>query len=173
MWIAFVVIGVLIAIFAVLWMLDPRDDRIASEVRRVYYWSLKYQNRLEEDDFKRLTEQGEALFELVDKKNNAGVLYFGRCCRNTIINDYETLLDTHYSVYKKSIDQTASKADAYNALFDMALKKFSMNESVYYPKLNFHGIVAALNEDDTYTICDPAERCHRVKENELVPKSYE
>jgi len=170
MWIAFVVIGVLFVFFTVLWVLDPRDDRLASEVRKIHYWVLKNKDNLEEEDYQTLYNKTEELLELVDKNQNASFLYFGRCCKNQLLNDYEALLNLHYRAYKKSINQTARKSDAYNALYDMSLKHFSMNDSVYYPKLNFHGIVTAINDDDTYTICDTVERCHRVKERDLMAK---
>lgn len=170
MWIAYVVIGVLILIFTVLWVLDPRDDRLSSEVRKIHYWVIKYKDQLEETDYQVLLKKTKDLFELVDNNKNASFLYFGRCCKSQLLNDYESLLNLHYRAYKTSINKSATRSEAYNALYDMSLKHFSMNDAVYYPKLNFHGIVTSINEDDTYTICDTVERCHRVKERDIIAK---
>ncbi len=170
MWIAIGVIIALAIIFAILWILDPRSERLPSEVRKFQYWLDKHRSKLPDDAAKRLEESIRTVNEIYEKRMDRSFIFYGTCCRVELRDAYEDLFRVHYEIYRKHIDKNATKDEAYKALDDVTLRKFSTGQSVYVPKLDFHGIIQSVNDDDTYTVCDVAERCHRVKENEIIPK---
>ncbi len=170
MWIAIGVIFTLFLIFTVLWIMDPRSERIPTEVRKVQYWLDKHKNELQSKDVENLQQAIDKVWDILHKREETTTIFYGSCCKVELHDAYETLHTTFFDIYKQRIDKTATTKTAYAALETIKPHRFKVAQEVYVPKHDLHGIIHALNDDDTYTVCDVVEKCYRVNEAEIVVK---
>lgn len=162
------IIVVLLMLFAILIMIQPKSSVVHIEHTKIKRWVEHHRDTLPLKHHNALDDNIRRLNDALNSRRQHHHMFQSSCCRREVNDAYEALIETFVEAYT-AMNKNATRRDALDALEHYVDPRFSVNDAVYIERFDFTGSITAVNDDLTYTVCNPAEDCQRVFEWEIEP----
>ncbi len=149
MWQSFLIVLIVFLLIAIYFYIGRKPSYRRKTYETIKAWVAVYKGHLPEQEAIRLKH---ALENWQEKNPDATLRLTGHFLR----------------AYRHLTRQTLNLEEALEKAPKTRIDLFSPGEEAYLAKHDKHVVVTTLNDDNTYTVCDVIDVCHRVYEMELI-----
>lgn len=122
-------------------------------------WLAVYKTHLDEHETAIIKKRSENLKTVLNDKKQRQQQF------QMFSNDFLNIYQKHFTSY-------ADQQKAYDLMLTTFTSRFNIDQAVFVPKENTHGLIFDINESDgTYIVCDSTEQCFRCHEIEIIEKT--